>query len=180
MYIIVNENYLMHHGIKGQKWGVRRYQNADGSYTQAGRSRYGFGQKMSNTGRKIRDYMTVKDENGKRHLSKKGKNVIIGAGVAAVATTGAIIAGKRLANIAMSKSNNKAIENLGQEISDGKELVMHWYNKSNMATESAGRAIASANMRKAQSVLDANRVEMRQRLEYADYLLKHPLKTKIK
>lgn len=29
-----------HHGIKGQKWGVRRYQNADGSLTTEGRKRY--------------------------------------------------------------------------------------------------------------------------------------------
>lgn len=31
---------LMHHGVKGQKWGVRRYQNYNGSYTQAGMKRY--------------------------------------------------------------------------------------------------------------------------------------------
>lgn len=33
--------YLMHHGIKGQKWGVRRFQNEDGSLTAAGKSRLG-------------------------------------------------------------------------------------------------------------------------------------------
>ena len=33
-------NYLMHHGILGQKWGVRRYQNADGSLTAKGQKRY--------------------------------------------------------------------------------------------------------------------------------------------
>ena len=32
-------NYLMHHGVKGQKWGVRRYQNLDGSLTARGKKR---------------------------------------------------------------------------------------------------------------------------------------------
>ena len=39
MYYIVS-NELYHHGIKGQKWGVRRFQNADGSLKPAGEKRY--------------------------------------------------------------------------------------------------------------------------------------------
>lgn len=40
-------NELKHHGILGQKWGVRRFQNADGSYTEAGKKRYSYGNKES-------------------------------------------------------------------------------------------------------------------------------------
>lgn len=35
----MNSNELMHHGIHGMRWGVRRYQNKDGSLTAAGRKR---------------------------------------------------------------------------------------------------------------------------------------------
>ena len=36
----VSEDELYHYGIKGMKWGVRKYQNEDGSLTSAGKSRY--------------------------------------------------------------------------------------------------------------------------------------------
>lgn len=36
----MSETILVHHGIKGQKWGVRRYRNEDGSLTAAGRKQY--------------------------------------------------------------------------------------------------------------------------------------------
>lgn len=36
----MSEYVLMHHGVKGMKWGVRRYQNKDGSLTDAGRKHY--------------------------------------------------------------------------------------------------------------------------------------------
>ena len=34
-----HNTYLAHHGILGQRWGVRRYQNADGTLTEAGKRR---------------------------------------------------------------------------------------------------------------------------------------------
>lgn len=47
MFVIVNgalqfvdDSVLAHHGVKGMKWGVRRYQNPDGSLTDKGKKRY--------------------------------------------------------------------------------------------------------------------------------------------
>ena len=39
---------LMHHGIKGQKWGVRRFQNPDMTYTAAGKERYSWASRTGN------------------------------------------------------------------------------------------------------------------------------------
>lgn len=37
---IPHDDYVIHHGVIGMKWGIRRYQNKDGSYTAQGRARY--------------------------------------------------------------------------------------------------------------------------------------------
>lgn len=60
----MDTNHLEHHGIIGQKWGIRRYQNPDGSLTPAGRKRYlkltkekeKAEKKVRDTEKSVRDY----------------------------------------------------------------------------------------------------------------------------
>lgn len=99
--------YLAHHGIKGMKWGVRRYQNFDGSYTSAGRKRYGFGDG--------KPYYSLKKRKG---LSKKTKKALkIGlavAGTAAIAYGGYKFAtsekGREIISNIFARNNPKITE----------------------------------------------------------------------
>ena len=47
------EEYLAHHGTKGQRWGVRRFQNSDGSLTAAGKLRYSVGNVEKSISKKV-------------------------------------------------------------------------------------------------------------------------------
>lgn len=72
-------NELYHHGIKGQKWGIRRFQNPDGSLTSAGKKRYGssesFGARLRNSFAKRRQASAAKkapmsDEDLKKAINR--------------------------------------------------------------------------------------------------------------
>lgn len=61
----ISEGELYHYGIKGQKWGVRRYQNDDGSLTPSGKKRYSDDGQINSIKRK---------ENPKKGLIQKRKD----------------------------------------------------------------------------------------------------------
>ena len=75
----LRDDELYHHGIKGQKWGVRRYQNPDGSLTTAGKDRYNSG---DDSDRDVYVKWKITDETGKvtysnriKHTTGKSKGV---------------------------------------------------------------------------------------------------------
>lgn len=63
-----DSNYLEHHGILGMKWGIRRYQNKDGTLTEAGKQRY----------QKLRDNVEAE----KKYRDSAGKTTSANARVA--------------------------------------------------------------------------------------------------
>lgn len=77
------ETELYHHGTKGMRWGVRRYQNKDGSLTPAGQKRYARDQR-ENAGKKKGDRVGQDDPDRwvREDLSRSRKLVDESSGMA--------------------------------------------------------------------------------------------------
>lgn len=71
---------LYHHGIKGQRWGIRRYQNEDGTLTSKGKTRYN----------------TYSDEKSKYSISEHATKAGIAFASTILATFGATVAAAKM------------------------------------------------------------------------------------
>ena len=132
-YEIIYTNELYHHGIKGQKWGTRRWQNSDGSYNEAGKERY-FG-KASNK------YQTKADKYGERFKNSK---TFIGRGINNKLQYKAQVK----ANVAKSLNESKGIKDVasnllgaGRRESGHKAAEQFYKNRASAAKTRLGKTI---------------------------------------
>ena len=101
MNMLVSSDELCHHGIKGQRWGVRRFQKKDGSLTPAGKERY------------ADDSDSSEKQDTKNTIFTK-RNIAIGA--TAVVAALAVIGHMRY------KKNSNAVRRKPMEIVIGKKI----------------------------------------------------------
>ena len=103
-------DYLIHHGIKGQRWGIRRYQNEDGSLTAAGRKRYGVSEQVKSKWNGLTD----------KQKSNIKKAAAIGVAVAGTALLayGAYKVSEGIKNEAYKKSMDAGMKAVEKMMSD--------------------------------------------------------------
>lgn len=123
--------YLMHFGIKGQKWGIRRYQNPDGTLTEAGKRREEKLSRLSPDERRYRELKSkkfsemtnqeVNEFNNRAQLQQNYKRLNPNAFSKGVAVVAGITATMMVAN--------KFIANGKVFIRNGKDIAGHFNNK---------------------------------------------------
>ena len=113
--VIIYGNELYHHGIKGQKWGIRRYQNSDGSLTEEGKRRYNGPEGKKNL---QLDLAETHDRHEINKLKRLGALALVG-GVAGAAG-GAVAIGSAAAGAYLGVYGGMAVSAFSSIVSDFK------------------------------------------------------------
>ena len=118
MWQYQNTDELYHHGILGMKWGVRRYQNKDGSLTPKGKKRYSEdyneSRNIKRKGIKRMSNDDLRKVNNRDSLERtyKNNNSKVGRTIAIVGTTAGVIG-----------SLNAILKNSPRVVANGKKAV---------------------------------------------------------
>lgn len=116
---VMNDEELQHHGIKGMKWGHRRFQNKDGSLTPAGRERYADD---------YEDYEAYHKER-KRQERKERTKTLLKVGAAAAAGAIAVIGIKKYIESKGSKSTEEGKKVIEEALKDATKKTAPETNK---------------------------------------------------
>lgn len=136
-------NHLYHHGIKGQKWGIRRFQNEDGTLTPAGIKRYHYNESANIMPQKgqnrlvedqLKDLMRNKDyrKNAKKQYKRLNKEFF-----ADVDKDGL------LSNIRDKKGDSVSDEDFGAFQNYSTYRNIKTYKKANAGMAAVGVALAA-------------------------------------
>lgn len=139
------KNDLYHHGILGMKWGVRRYQNYDGSYTSIGRKRYGVSDATSGAVvAKANTLAKSKISVNKLASQQQSKS---SSGLEGDIQNAASKASKRLIKGSHSKSYNSQMiaDKLGKPIMLKKEEIDDILSSGQKVNDLANQVLASGN-----------------------------------
>lgn len=131
-------NELNHHGIQGQKWGKRRYQNPDGTLTPEGRIRYNSdGSKRKLDDKHKQDYKMHKAYNRARSKTEVYASSALAAATAGAAAT---VIGGPSAGIVAFLGGGFAGEGVGILATAGRNAVNNSKYKKMLLADQAGLA----------------------------------------
>ena len=166
----MNNQYLAHHGIKGQRWGVRRFQNADGTRTAAGKARERNGEQGSASAAK----KTESSDGQKRGLTDAQKATlkkVAIAGAAAAAIGLAAYGAYKYSDAIKTEAWNMTVDNGMAAASEARHNSQFWEESLREATGNDAKVMIEMDNAR-QKVVEREMADLNKTAEYNSSNLK--------